>query len=72
VLEKARIDQSVLLSNVSVGRGATIRRAILDKNVIVEDGAEVGVDAEADRARGYVVSEGGITTVGKGTTVKKA
>ena len=72
VRENARIDQSVLLSNVSIGRGATIRRAILDKNVVVEDGAEVGVDPEADQARGYLVSEGGITTVGKGTTVSKA
>ena len=71
VREKARIDQSVLLTNVSVGRGATIRRAILDKNVVVEDGAEVGVDPEADRARGYLVSEGGITTVGKGIRVRK-
>jgi glucose-1-phosphate adenylyltransferase len=62
----------VLLSNVSIGRGATVRRAILDKNVVVEDGAEVGVDPEADRARGYFVSEGGITTVGKGMTVSKA
>jgi glucose-1-phosphate adenylyltransferase len=72
VLEKARIDQSVLLSNVAVGRGATVRRAILDKNVIVEDGAEVGVNHEDDRARGYLVSEGGIVTVGKGLTVSKA
>lgn len=72
VREKARIDQSVLLSNVVVGRGATIRRAILDKNVVVEEGAEVGVDPEADRARGFLVSEGGITTVGKGKTVSKA
>jgi glucose-1-phosphate adenylyltransferase len=72
VLDKARIDQSVVLSNVAVGRGATIRRAILDKNVVVEDGAEVGIDHEADRARGFLVSDGGITTVGKGTTVKKA
>jgi glucose-1-phosphate adenylyltransferase len=71
VLEKARIDQSVLLSNVSVGRGATIRRAILDKNVVIEAGAEVGIDHEADRARGFLVSEGGITTVGKGKTVTK-
>jgi glucose-1-phosphate adenylyltransferase len=72
VREEAQIDQSVLLTNVSVGRGATIRRAILDKNVVVEEGAEVGVDHEADRARGYLVSDGGITTVGKGVTVTKA
>lgn len=65
----ATIDESVLLSNVHVGARAQIRRAILDKNVVVPEGCHVGVDLEADRARGYTVSEGGITVVGKGTTV---
>jgi glucose-1-phosphate adenylyltransferase len=71
VMESAHVDQSVLLSNAWVGRGATVRRAILDKNVVVEEGAEVGVDKEADRSRGYTVSDAGITVVGKGVVVKK-
>ena len=33
--------------------------------------AQVGVDPEADVARGYTVSDGGITVVGKGVTVKR-
>jgi glucose-1-phosphate adenylyltransferase len=72
VLENAVVDQSVLLTNVRVGANATVRRAILDKNVVVPEGCEIGVDHEADRARGYTVSEGGITVVGKGVTVTKA
>ena len=32
-------------------------------------GATVGVDKEHDRARGFVVSAGGITVVGKGQVV---
>jgi glucose-1-phosphate adenylyltransferase len=72
VLDDAEVDQSVLLSNAWVGRKAVVRRAILDKNVVVEDGAEVGVDREMDLARGFTVSDGGITVVGKGVVVKKA
>jgi glucose-1-phosphate adenylyltransferase len=71
VMENARVDYSVILSNVMVGRNATVRRAILDKNVVVKEGAEVGVDHEADRARGYTVSDGGVTIVGKGVTVPR-
>lgn len=66
-----QVDDSVLLSNVEVGRRAVIRRAILDKNVVVEEGATVGMDREADRARGYTVSDGGITVVGKGSRVRR-
>ena len=71
VQQNARINQSVLLTGVKVGVGARIERAILDKNVVVPDGAHVGVDHEADRARGYNVSEGGITVVGKGVVVER-
>ena len=69
VHENARVDHSVILSHAFIGRDAVVHRAILDKNVIVPDGAQVGVDPEADQARGYAVSEGGITVVGKGVTV---
>ncbi|MFM1953484.1 MAG: hypothetical protein RL187_693, partial [Actinomycetota bacterium] len=44
-------------------------RAILDKEVVVEAGATVGVDLAADKARGFTISEAGVTVVAKGTVV---
>ena len=69
VHERATVDHSVILSHVTVGQNAVIHHAILDKHVVVPDGAQVGVDSEADEARGFYVSEGGITVVPKGVTV---
>ncbi len=67
----ANIQHAVLMDNVRIGRNAVVHNAILDKNVVVEDGCEIGVDPEADKARGFTVSAGGITVVGKGTRVTR-
>jgi glucose-1-phosphate adenylyltransferase len=66
----AQVEGSVLMDNVSVGRHAHVRNAILDKNVVVPEGARIGFDADEDRERGFTVSPGGITVVGKGQRVK--
>jgi glucose-1-phosphate adenylyltransferase len=65
----ATVERSVLLHNTTIGRHAVVKNAIIDKNVIVPEWAQVGVDKEHDRARGFVVSAGGITVVGKGQEV---
>jgi glucose-1-phosphate adenylyltransferase len=65
----ARVERSVILHNSRVARHAVVENAILDKNVVVMEDATVGVDKEHDRARGFVVSGGGITVVGKGQVV---
>jgi glucose-1-phosphate adenylyltransferase len=65
----ATVERSVILHNTTIGRHAVVRNAIIDKNVTVPDGAEVGVDKEHDLARGFVVSDGGVTVVGKGQVV---
>jgi glucose-1-phosphate adenylyltransferase len=67
--EGGTVDHSVILSHTSIGRNAVIHRAILDKHVTVDNDAKVGVDPEADEARGFYISEGGITVVPKGVTV---
>jgi glucose-1-phosphate adenylyltransferase len=67
----SRVSRAVILHYSRVGRGAVVENAILDKNVVVEDGAAVGVDREHDRERGLVVSSGGVTVVGKGQVVPR-
>jgi len=63
------VNRAVILHYARVGRHAVVENAILDKNVVVEEGATVGVDKDRDRARGFTVSSGGITVVGKGQVV---
>ena len=63
------VERAVLLHNTKIGRHAVVRDAIIDKNVTVPEWAQVGVDKDRDRARGFVVSPGGITVVGKGQEV---
>ena len=50
--------------------GAVVRRAILDKNVVVGPGQRVGVDREQDLARGATISDGGVTVYGKGLRIR--
>ncbi len=67
----ASVEDSLLLQGVDVGRGAVIRRAIIDKNVEIPDGVQIGVDAQADRDR-FTVTESGLVVIGKGDTVHPA
>ena len=65
----ALVTDSVLLDGVQIGRNSTVRRAILDKGVVVNDGAMIGVDRQRDLDRGFTLTESGLTVVGKGVVV---
>lgn len=67
----AQVTDSVVMGNTRVGRHSIVSKTILDKDVVVEEGATVGVDLEHDRARGFTVTESGITVVPKGMVVTK-
>jgi len=65
----SQVTDSVLMDGVIVNRHAQVHRAILDKNVIVPAGGRVGIDRAHDLARGFTVTESGITVVPKGTVI---
>jgi glucose-1-phosphate adenylyltransferase len=67
----SRVSRAVILNHSRVGHHAVVENAILDKNVVVADGATVGVDKDHDRERGLTVSSGGITVVSKGQVVPR-
>lgn len=69
VSSRSLVTDSVLLDGVQIGRDCTIRRAILDKDVVVTDGASVGVSRERDLERGFTVTESGLTVITKGLLV---
>jgi glucose-1-phosphate adenylyltransferase len=66
---RSRVIDSVLMDKVNIGEGAVVNRAIIDKNVKVPAGAAIGLDPDLDRARGFKVSESGITVLSKGQEV---
>jgi glucose-1-phosphate adenylyltransferase len=63
------VEDSILLHGAEVQRHAVVKRAILDKNVRVAEGVQIGVDPEADRKR-FHVSAGGVVVVPKGEVVE--
>jgi glucose-1-phosphate adenylyltransferase len=65
----SEVEDSILMQGVDVGRKAVVRNAIVDKNVRIAPGAEVGVDPEKDRER-FTVSAGGVVVIPKGARVE--
>jgi len=65
----AMVVDSIVFERARIEPNSVVRRAILDKDVVIEAGAHVGVDPDSDRARGLTVTDSGITIVGKGVHV---
>ncbi|MEV5753098.1 glucose-1-phosphate adenylyltransferase [Actinoallomurus sp. NPDC052308] len=64
----ATVQDSVLMDCVRVGRGAVVRGAIIDKNVVIPDGARIGVDEDYDRQH-FTVTASGVRVLGKNQVV---
>ena len=56
------IDQCILMPGVRVGRHARIRRAIIDRDVLIPRGASSATTQDEDRRR-HTVTESGIVVV---------
>lgn len=68
----AHVSDSILFDRVEVGRHSRIHRAIIDKNVVIPPGMEIGVNLENDRARGLTVTSSGIVVIGKADSILQA
>ncbi len=58
------ITDSIIMDNCQIGRHARIRNAILDKNVIIPEGTEIGFDLEMDKKR-FTITDTGIVVIPK-------
>ena len=64
------VAQSVLLDGLTLERNCKLIRAIVDKDVTLPAGTTVGFDAQADRDRGWLVTDSGITVIPKSPVVR--
>lgn len=65
----ASVEDSVIFDNCDIGRRAKVRRAILDKNVKVPPGTEIGYNLDEDRKKYHVTESGIVVVEGHHTTV---
>lgn len=62
VHEHALVQDSVILPNVTIGAGARLRKAVVDKGCVIPPGMVIGENLEEDRKR-FEVSPGGVVLV---------
>jgi glucose-1-phosphate adenylyltransferase len=68
----AQVEQSVVFDDVIIEPGASIRRAIVDKESRIRAGASIGWDREADMRSGCVISDSGIVVVPRGMDISRS
>jgi glucose-1-phosphate adenylyltransferase len=57
------------MDNVVISEGASVKNAIIDKQVVVPPNAEIGYDLKSDRKR-FDVTTSGIVIVAKRTSLE--
>jgi len=65
----ALVEDSVILDNCDIGRRAKVRRAILDKNVRIPAGAEIGYNTDHDQHYHHVTESGIVVVTGVRSSV---
>lgn len=66
----AEVHSCVLMDDVEVGRGARLRKCIIDKHVKIPPNDVIGYNPEEDRKR-FHVTESGVVVIAKHQEVKK-
>jgi glucose-1-phosphate adenylyltransferase len=62
------VEQCILFENVQIGRHCKIKKAIIDKNVVIPVGTTIGFEPEEDRRRFHVTAKG-VVVIPKGMKV---
>ncbi len=66
----AYITDSIIMNNCNIGRHVRIKRAIIDKNVVIPKGYEIGFDPVRDKEK-FTVTESGIVVIAKNTILEE-
>jgi glucose-1-phosphate adenylyltransferase len=64
----ADIQESIIMDHTTVGKGAKLRRAIVDRFNLIDPGETVGYDRADDERRGYHVDASGLVVRARGIT----
>ncbi len=63
--EDVVLEDCIIMDYVRIGRGARLRKVIVDRHNVIEAGDQIGFDPARDRQR-FHVSEGGVTVIPQG------
>ncbi len=71
IRDHSEVSESVVMEHVRIGEHCKIRRAIIDKDVVIPDKTEIGYDPDLDRAR-FDVTDSGLVVISKGMKLDAA
>ena len=69
IQKEALVEESILFPDVTIGPGAKVRRAIIEKGLHIPAGFEIGYDLERD-SKMFHVTPSGIVVLAKDTIIK--
>lgn len=66
------VEDSILMTNVWVGRYSRLKRTIVDAGVVLPERTEIGYDLAADQERGFTVTDSGVVVVSHDSKLEPA
>ncbi|MEM9366447.1 MAG: glucose-1-phosphate adenylyltransferase [Planctomycetota bacterium] len=66
----AKVEDSILFDEVNVGRHSRIRRAIIDKGVVIPPETDIGYDLQLDAQRGLTVTDSGLVVIARDEQIR--
>ena len=57
------VEGAVILPGAVIGANSKIKKVIIDRNCVIPEGTEIGIDHDIDRANGFRVTDKGVVLV---------